>query len=82
MSDEKTEGSAEEFKRPIVPAFCPQCEWVMVGRESIRTYYDFGVCSNCFIEFIEDREERWRSGWRPTPEQVTRFEEKITRGRG
>ena len=25
----------------------------------------FGACHNCYIQYIEDREERWNSGWRP-----------------
>ena len=25
----------------------------------------FGACQNCYIQYIEDREERWISGWRP-----------------
>ena len=55
-----------------VPAWCPQCESLMKGR-STRTYYDWGVCVSCYIEFVEDREERWKSGWRPTAEQVKNF---------
>tara|TARA_R100000008_G_scaffold85852_1_gene76884 strand:- start:401 stop:784 length:384 start_codon:yes stop_codon:yes gene_type:complete len=25
----------------------------------------FGACHSCYIKYIEDREERWNSGWRP-----------------
>tara|TARA_R100001079_G_C4398532_1_gene130383 strand:+ start:361 stop:741 length:381 start_codon:yes stop_codon:yes gene_type:complete len=25
----------------------------------------FGCCWNCYIQFIEGREERWKNGWRP-----------------
>ena len=25
----------------------------------------FGCCYKCFIQYIENREERWESGWRP-----------------
>jgi len=25
----------------------------------------FECCNNCYIKFVEDREERWLSGWRP-----------------
>ena len=25
----------------------------------------FGACYKCYIKYIEDREERWDSGWRP-----------------
>ena len=25
----------------------------------------FGCCFKCYVQHVEDREERWRSGWRP-----------------
>tara|TARA_Y100000034_G_scaffold135287_1_gene206561 strand:+ start:1413 stop:1796 length:384 start_codon:yes stop_codon:yes gene_type:complete len=25
----------------------------------------FGSCYSCYIQYIEDREERWQEGWRP-----------------
>ena len=25
----------------------------------------FQCCNNCYIKFVEGREERWLSGWRP-----------------
>ena len=25
----------------------------------------FGCCWNCYIQYIEGREERWKNGWRP-----------------
>ena len=28
----------------------------------------YGACFKCYIEFIENREERWKSGWRPNDE--------------
>ena len=25
----------------------------------------FGTCHRCYVKYVEDREERWNSGWRP-----------------
>jgi len=25
----------------------------------------FDCCNNCYIQYVEDREERWLKGWRP-----------------
>jgi hypothetical protein len=25
----------------------------------------FGSCYSCYVQYIEDREERWQEGWRP-----------------
>lgn len=60
-----------------VPAFCPVCSVLMKGSKSNTTWYRYKACMNCFIEFIEDREDRWNSGWRPTAEQIERFVEKL-----
>ena len=47
----------EEFR---VPSFCPVCLMIMKGSLSTRSYYDFGCCSSCFIQFVEGREEEGR----------------------
>ena len=26
----------------------------------------FGSCYSCYVQYIEDREERWQEGWRPS----------------
>lgn len=45
----------------------------MKGSRSTQSYYDWGVCINCVIQFIEGREQRWRDGWRPTVEQIASY---------
>lgn len=64
-----------------VPAFCPICERMMTGVKSIGTYYDHGCCVDCFIEWVEDRTDRWKAGWRPSGEQVAAFQDMLKRPR-
>ena len=65
----------DDFK---VPAFCPQCGLIMKGGPKVNSvYYKWKVCLMCFIEFIENRGERWESGWRPSQEQVDYMIEKL-----
>ena len=66
-----------DFRSLRVPCWCPQCGLPMKGGMSTRSYYDFGVCSLCFIEFIETREQRWRDGWRPAPEELKAYLERL-----
>jgi len=54
----------------VVPLCCPVCQTVMRGSKSNITYYNWSCCSNCFIYFVEGREERWRSGWRPSEKLI------------
>ena len=44
---------------------CPVC-----GTYSMKTSDDlymskFQCCFNCYIQYVEGREERWKTGWRP-----------------
>ena len=57
----------------MVPAFCPVCERVMKGSMSTKTFYDLGCCRDCFIAFVEHKEEKWSSGWRPSEEQIRKY---------
>lgn len=59
--------------------FCPVCGQMMRGSKSNSSYYDWGCCSICYIEFVEDREDRWKSGWRPSADEIERM---ITANRG
>lgn len=60
----------EERQRLRIPAWCPICDEVMKGSISSATYGKWGCCMHCHVIFVEDREERWRSGWRPSAEEV------------
>ena len=49
-------------------ANCPLCS------ERTQKIFDdikiekYECCQRCFIDFVEDREDRWDSGWRPDKE--------------
>lgn len=60
-----------------VPAFCPLCKLLMQGHKSTTTYYKFGVCQNCFIEYVEGREKKWEEGWRPDPAAVEKYSQRM-----
>jgi hypothetical protein len=64
--------------KSIVPAWCPMCEGLMMGSASNTSYYKWDCCVNCFIEFIEGREEKWEAGWRPSAEQIKAFAERVS----
>ena len=45
---------------------CPTCN--TYSFKSVEDLYmtKFEFCHKCYIQWIEGREERWKSGWRPT----------------
>lgn len=59
-----------------VPAFCPLCQKIMKGRSTF-SFYSHGVCVNCSIYFVEGREKRWESGWRPSTEEMKIYESSL-----
>ena len=44
---------------------CPVCSKYMPDIKDTVYINKWGACFSCFIEHIEDREQRWQSGWRP-----------------
>ena len=48
---------------------CPVCEKYSFKAKDDIYMNKFECCSKCYIEYIEDREERWLKGWRPKKEK-------------
>lgn len=69
----------EEREKLRAPFWCPICQIPLKNGPAgdDRTLYKWGCCRHCFIEFIEHREERWVSGWRPNEDDLKRLYEKM-----
>ena len=48
---------------------CPICETYSFKIRDDLYMNKYECCWRCFIQWIEDREERWLNGWRPDKEQ-------------
>jgi len=44
---------------------CPVCESYSLEMKDDVYMTKFECCFKCYIQYIEDREERWKTGWRP-----------------
>lgn len=44
---------------------CEYCSRYSFNREDDLYFSKFQTCKKCYVAYIEDREERWKSGWRP-----------------
>ena len=44
---------------------CPICDTYSFDVRDDVYMNKFQCCWNCYIKWVEDREERWLSGWRP-----------------
>jgi hypothetical protein len=47
---------------------CPVCNKYSFDARNELYMNKFECCWKCYIQWIEDREERWLSGWRPAKE--------------
>ena len=44
---------------------CPVCESYSLEKRDDVYMTKFDCCFKCYISYVENREERWRTGWRP-----------------
>ena len=44
---------------------CPICGSYSFSRQDDLYMTKFQCCFQCYVQYIEGREERWKSGWRP-----------------
>ena len=48
---------------------CPVCSVYSFDKGDDFYMHKYECCHNCFILHVENREERWLSGWRPAKEK-------------
>jgi len=44
---------------------CPVCEEYSLKKRDDVYMTKFDCCFKCYIQYVEEREERWKTGWRP-----------------
>jgi len=44
---------------------CPVCDTYSFDVRDDVYMNKYDCCRRCYVKYIEDREERWQSGWRP-----------------
>lgn len=47
---------------------CPVCETYSFSMKDDVYMSRFECCFECYVQYVEDREQRWSSGWRPENE--------------
>ena len=49
---------------------CPVCEIYSFDIKDNMYMTKFSCCYLCYMEFVDQREERWKSGWRPNKDEI------------
>ena len=47
---------------------CPVCKTYSFSKKDDVYMNKFECCYKCYIQWVDNREERWKSGWRPNNE--------------
>ena len=55
----------EKKSSTSVERTCPVCGSFSFSSKDDLYMTKFDCCFKCYIQYVEDREERWLSGWRP-----------------
>ena len=53
------------FTRDSQSRTCPVCSVYSFDPKDDVYMKKFECCYNCYIQWVEGREERWKTGWRP-----------------
>ena len=53
------------FTRDSQSRTCPVCNVYSFNPKDDVYMKKFECCYNCYIQWVHDREERWKTGWRP-----------------
>ena len=48
---------------------CPTCSTYSFDKGDDFYMHKYECCQDCFIQYVDGREERWQSGWRPNKEE-------------
>ena len=48
---------------------CPVCKTYSFSKKDDVYMNKFDCCYKCYIQWIDNREERWLSGWRPNKQE-------------
>ena len=49
---------------------CPVCKTYSFSGKDDLYMNRFKCCYECYIDFVVDREDRWKEGWRPDDERI------------
>jgi hypothetical protein len=55
---------------PPVPLSCDICETLYRDRADEQSHIEYGCCSKCAMKWAHANKDKWKSGWRPAPDEV------------
>ena len=67
---------SSELKNKI-PLDCPVCGFTIRDQADILAYNDYECCNDCKIVWAEPNLKKWKEGWRPPEEKISKYRENL-----
>lgn len=64
--------SSKLIKKSKSSRSCPVCKIYSFDKKDDVYMNKYECCFKCYLAWVEDREERWMKGWRPSEQERTR----------
>ena len=61
---------SENVNRRKEERSCPVCKTYSFSMKDDLYMNRFSCCHDCYIDFVVDREDRWKNGWRPSEDRI------------
>ena len=70
-----TKGSSAKRQRGKIQdnRSCPVCKTYSFSQKDDLYMNRFECCYKCYVDFVEERTDRWNEGWRPTGEHLQTY---------
>lgn len=59
--------------------FCHTCQFLIKSADDLITFKNWQTCHDCYLRFIEGRQQEWKEGWRPDTEKIEQIYEEKSR---
>lgn len=60
-----------------VPLDCPVCDLSLRDQSDVLSYTTYMCCSECKVTWAEPNRTRWKEGWRPSKEKISKYRENL-----
>jgi hypothetical protein len=69
----------DKTDKKINGIFCHTCQFLIKSADDLITFKNWQTCHDCYLRFIEGRQQEWKDGWRPDDEKIKQIYEEKSR---
>ena len=59
--------------------FCHTCQFLINSSDDLIAFKNWHTCHDCYLRFIEGRQQEWKDGYRPDDEIIKQIYEEKSR---